>query len=153
MRQTTVLRFRQPFRPHLEGDKAWLASQPAGRFEFIFMPKHDSWLYLVEGFFSKLGPLGAAPPSASHPSSSTGSWPPWMHSIAMPSFTHGPTNSTRPHDPIRIWKSMNSRRPNQRAVGSCHRDRPPSNVCALHKSAAFGQRTPISHESAARPIV
>ena len=34
--------------------KAWLANQPAGRFEFTFTPKHGSWLNLVEGFFSKL---------------------------------------------------------------------------------------------------
>src|SRR5271166_2550297 len=34
--------------------KAWLAEQPTGRFEFIFTPKHGSWLNLVEGFFSKL---------------------------------------------------------------------------------------------------
>jgi transposase len=34
--------------------KAWLAAQPAGRFEFTFTPKHGSWLNLVEGFFSKL---------------------------------------------------------------------------------------------------
>ena len=34
--------------------KAWLAEQPAGRFEFIFTPKRGSWLNLVEGFFSKL---------------------------------------------------------------------------------------------------
>jgi transposase len=34
--------------------KAWLASQPVGRFEFTFTPKHGSWLNLVEGFFSKL---------------------------------------------------------------------------------------------------
>jgi transposase len=34
--------------------KAWLASQQPGRFEFIFTPKHGSWLNLVEGFFSKL---------------------------------------------------------------------------------------------------
>ena len=34
--------------------KAWLASQPAGRFEFVFTPKHGSWVNLVEGFFSKL---------------------------------------------------------------------------------------------------
>jgi transposase len=34
--------------------KAWLAQQPAGRFEFSFTPKHGSWLSLVEGFFSKL---------------------------------------------------------------------------------------------------
>src|SRR6202521_1431788 len=34
--------------------KAWLAEQPAGRFEFTFTPKHGSWLHLVESFFSKL---------------------------------------------------------------------------------------------------
>ena len=33
--------------------KAWLADQPAHRFEFTFTPKHGSWLNLVEGFFSK----------------------------------------------------------------------------------------------------
>src|SRR5229473_2860225 len=32
----------------------WLAKQRAGRFEFVFTPKHGSWLNLVEGFFSKL---------------------------------------------------------------------------------------------------
>jgi transposase len=34
--------------------KAWLAEQPAHRFEFTFTPKHGSWLNLIEGFFSKL---------------------------------------------------------------------------------------------------
>ena len=34
--------------------KAWLATRPAGRFEFTFTPKHGSWLNLIEGFFSKL---------------------------------------------------------------------------------------------------
>lgn len=34
--------------------RAWLASQPARRFEFTFTPKHGSWLNLIEGFFSKL---------------------------------------------------------------------------------------------------
>jgi transposase len=34
--------------------RAWLADQPAGRFEFTFTPKHGSWLNLIEGFFSKL---------------------------------------------------------------------------------------------------
>jgi transposase len=34
--------------------KAWLAQQPAGRFEFTFTPTHGSWLNLIEGFFSKL---------------------------------------------------------------------------------------------------
>ena len=33
--------------------KKYLASVP-GRFEFVFTPKHGSWLNLVEGFFSKL---------------------------------------------------------------------------------------------------
>jgi len=32
----------------------WLAEQRVGRFEFVFTPKHGSWLNLVEGFFSKL---------------------------------------------------------------------------------------------------
>ena len=31
----------------------WLATRPAGRFDFTFTPKHGSWLNLVEGFFSK----------------------------------------------------------------------------------------------------
>jgi transposase len=33
--------------------RSWLATQPAGRFEFTFTPKHGSWLNLIEGFFSK----------------------------------------------------------------------------------------------------
>lgn len=33
--------------------RAWLATQPADRFEFTFTPKHGSWLNLIEGFFSK----------------------------------------------------------------------------------------------------
>ena len=33
--------------------RKYLASVP-GRFEFVFTPKHGSWLNLVEGFFSKL---------------------------------------------------------------------------------------------------
>ena len=88
--------------------KAWLASQPAGRFEFVFTPKHGSWLNLVEGFFSKL-PAQCCATSASHPSrnSRTASWLPWINSIAIPSFTPGPTSLTMPHDLIRNWKSMN----------------------------------------------
>jgi transposase len=34
--------------------KAWLATQPEGRFTLVFTPKHGSWLNLVEGFFSKM---------------------------------------------------------------------------------------------------
>ena len=33
--------------------KAWLAARPDGRFQFVFTPKHGSWLNLVEGFFAK----------------------------------------------------------------------------------------------------
>ena len=33
--------------------RAWLATRPAGRFDFTFTPKHGSWLNLIEGFFSK----------------------------------------------------------------------------------------------------
>jgi transposase len=33
--------------------RAWLATRPAGRFEFTFTPTHGSWLNLIEGFFSK----------------------------------------------------------------------------------------------------
>ena len=33
--------------------RGWLATRPAGRFEFIFTPRHGSWLNLIEGFFSK----------------------------------------------------------------------------------------------------
>jgi len=36
-----------------EETRKYLASVP-GRFEFVFTPKHGSWLNLVEGFFSKL---------------------------------------------------------------------------------------------------
>src|SRR5271165_860774 len=34
--------------------RAWVATRPAGRFEFTFTPTHGSWLNLIEGFFSKL---------------------------------------------------------------------------------------------------
>ena len=33
--------------------RAWLVTQPSGRFAFTFTPKHGSWLNLIEGFFSK----------------------------------------------------------------------------------------------------
>jgi transposase len=33
---------------------SWVATQPPGRFSFVFTPKHGSWLNLVEGFFSKM---------------------------------------------------------------------------------------------------
>ena len=33
--------------------RRYLATVP-GRFEFVFTPKHGSWLNMVEGFFSKM---------------------------------------------------------------------------------------------------
>src|SRR3981081_1516762 len=41
--------------------KAWLATRPAGRFEFTFTPKHDSWLNLNRGLLLQVRPLGPAP--------------------------------------------------------------------------------------------
>lgn len=36
-----------------EETRKYLTTVP-GRFEFVFTPKHGSWLNLIEGFFSKL---------------------------------------------------------------------------------------------------
>lgn len=36
-----------------EATRKYLATVP-GRFEFVFTPKHGSWLNMVEGFFSKM---------------------------------------------------------------------------------------------------
>ncbi len=36
-----------------EATRKYLATVP-GRFEFVFSPKHGSWLNMVEGFFSKM---------------------------------------------------------------------------------------------------
>lgn len=35
-----------------EATRKYLATVP-GRFEFVFTPKHGSWLNMIEGFFSK----------------------------------------------------------------------------------------------------
>jgi transposase len=88
--------------------KAWLASQPIGRFEFIFTPKHGSWLNLVEGFFSKLArSVLRHIRVASKQDSRTASWPPWITSIETPSSTLGPTSSIKLRNMIRTSKSMN----------------------------------------------
>jgi transposase len=93
---------------HISKEKrGWLAAQRAGRFEFVFTPKHGSWLNLVEGFFSKLAARCSAM-SASLPSrnSRTASWPPSTTSIVIPSSIPGPTSSTVPHDMIRSSETM-----------------------------------------------
>jgi transposase len=87
--------------------KAWLAAQPAGRFEFTFTPKHGSWLNLIEGFFSKLAaPFCATSASPLNRSSRNASWLPSKTSIAIPSSTHGRLNSTRQLDMIQTPKTF-----------------------------------------------
>jgi transposase len=87
--------------------RAWVAEQPAHRFEFTFTPKHGSWLNLVEGFFSKLA-RSSCVISASHPNKNSriASWPPWITSIGSPSFTPGPSSSIRLLDMIRISETL-----------------------------------------------
>jgi len=61
---------------HLQRDHAWLAAQPACRFEFTFTTQHGSWLNLIEGFFSKFArSVCATSASAQSTSSSSVSWP------------------------------------------------------------------------------
>jgi transposase len=87
--------------------KAWLADQPAHRFEFTFTPTHGSWLNLVEGFFSKLA-RSVLRHTVSHPSRSSriASWLLWITSISNPWFTPGPISSKRPPDMIRISETL-----------------------------------------------
>jgi transposase len=87
--------------------KAWLAEQPVGHFEFTFTPKHDSWLNLVEGFFSKLArSVLRHIRVASKQELKDRIMAAMMNSIAIQSFTPGPTNSTKLPDMIRFSKSM-----------------------------------------------
>src|SRR3979411_2924101 len=55
--------------------QAWLAAQPAARFEFTFTPIHGSWLNLIDGFFSK-SPARSCATSGSHQNknSNNASW-------------------------------------------------------------------------------
>jgi transposase len=52
---TAIKLFLDSHAAHLSNEtKAWVATQPEGRFTFVFTPKDGSWLNLVEGFFSKM---------------------------------------------------------------------------------------------------
>jgi transposase len=88
--------------------RAWLAEQPAGRFEFTFTPKHGSWLNLVEGFFSK---LARSVLRHIRVSSKQELKDRLMATIdyfnADPWFTPGLTTSTRPLDMIRTSETLN----------------------------------------------
>jgi len=83
-------------RPAAKAGRCWLAEEPAGRFEFVFTPKHGSWLNLIEGFFSKLTRSvlrQMLATSASHPSrnSRTVTWLPSITSIVTLLSTPGCT--------------------------------------------------------------
>jgi transposase len=87
--------------------QAWLAAQPAARFEFTFTPIHGSWLNLIEGFFSK-SPARSCATSGSHQNknSNNASWPVSRTSTDTRSSTLGPTNSPRPLNMIRTTKTL-----------------------------------------------
>src|ERR1700693_6285837 len=82
---------------------AWLAAQPAHRFEFTFTPKHGSWLNLVEG---SSAPSCATSASRLNGNSRIASWPPSISSIRSPSSTPGPTGSTGQLDMIRTSETL-----------------------------------------------
>lgn len=53
--QTAIKLILDNHSAHISAEtRAWAAAQPAGRFSFVFTPKHGSWLNLIEGFFSKM---------------------------------------------------------------------------------------------------
>jgi transposase len=87
--------------------RTWLATRPAGRFEFTFTPKHGSWLNLIEDFFSKfarsvLRHIRVAQSRSSRSASRLAS----TRSIATPSSTHGPTSLPRLPDMIRTKETL-----------------------------------------------
>ena len=87
--------------------RAWLAEQPAGRFEFTFTPKHGSWLNLVEGFFSKLArSILRHIRVASKQELKDRLMAAVDYFNNDPVVTHGPTSSTRPHDMIRTLETL-----------------------------------------------
>ena len=87
--------------------KAWLATQPEGRFIFVFTPKHGSWLNLVEGFFSKLALRAAPYPVASKQELEDRILAAIDDLNNTRSSTLGPTNSMRPPDISRISETLN----------------------------------------------
>jgi transposase len=86
--------------------KAWLATRPAGRFEFTFTPKHGSWLIWSKAS-SPSSPAPSCATSASHPNKNSriASWLPWITSIKIPSSTLGPTGSKKPLDRIQTMET------------------------------------------------
>jgi hypothetical protein len=81
--------------------KAWLANQPAGRFEFIFTQSNGSSRNLVEGFLSEL-----TRSVLRHIRVASNQKLKDRVMAAMDEFNCRSTGTTRSHDLIRIWKSM-----------------------------------------------
>jgi transposase len=86
--------------------QAWLAAQPAGRFDFTFTPKHGSWLNLIEGFFSKFARSVLRHIRVASKQELKQRMPVSRTSIDTRSSTLGPTNSPRPLDMIRTTKTL-----------------------------------------------
>src|SRR5579871_4394294 len=88
--------------------KAWLAEQPAHRFDFTFTPNHGSWLNLVEGFLLQTRPLRPAPHPRRVQTGTQGSHHgrKWTTSIGSPLFTPGLTSLKRLPDMIRSSETV-----------------------------------------------
>src|SRR5260370_1025657 len=87
--------------------RAWVAEQPAHRFEFTFTPTHGSWLNLVEGFFSKLArSVLRHIRVASKQELKDRIMAAMDYFNQQPSFTPGPSSSIRLLDMIRISETL-----------------------------------------------
>jgi transposase len=87
--------------------RAWVAEQPAHRFEFTFTPTHGSWLNLVEGFFSKLArSVLRNIRVASKQELKDRLMAAMDYFNQQPLFTPGPSSSTRLLDMIRISETL-----------------------------------------------
>src|SRR5579863_9389919 len=79
--------------------KAWIATQPEGRFCFVFTPKHGSWLNLVEGFFSKMARSMLRHIRVASKAELKARILAYLDDLtATPSSIPGPTRSARPRD-------------------------------------------------------
>ena len=87
--------------------RAWIAQQPAHRFEFTFTPTHGSWLNLIEGFFSKLArSVLRHIRVASRQELKDRLMAAMDYFNGDPVVQPGPTGSTKPHDMIRTSETL-----------------------------------------------
>ncbi len=87
--------------------RAWLAAQPAHRFQFTFTPKHAHGSTLSRVSFPN-SPVPCCATSASYPNrnSKTESCRPWTTLISTPSRTLGPTGWKTQPDRIRTLETL-----------------------------------------------